>query len=176
MIELLGGRPRSRWCASASSGWRDAIANFDAATIETTHGFCQKVLDGLGTLAENDPSVTFVDNVDDLAREVIDDLYVRRFYRDRDGLSMSRQQAEQVARIAIENPLAPIYPLEPRKRLAPRRCAAAWRVAARDELDARKRALGLMTHDDQLTRLLDTLKGPRGADAVASCGSATGSS
>ena len=25
-----------------------------------------------------------------------------------------------------------------------------------------------MTHDDQLTRLLDTLEGPRGADAVAS--------
>ena len=45
------------------------------------------------------------------------------------------------------------------------RCRLA--VAVRDELDARKRALGLMTHDDQLTRLLDTLKGPRGADAVA---------
>ena len=85
VIELLAG-------ASIDSGPRapaaagDAIANFDAATIETTHGFCQKVLDGLGTLAESDPSVTFVDNVDDLAREVIDDLYVRRFYRDRDGL------------------------------------------------------------------------------------------
>ena len=39
--------------------------------------------------------MSFVDNVDDLAREVIDDLYVRRFFRDRDGLSMSRQQAER---------------------------------------------------------------------------------
>ena len=143
-----------------------AIANFDAATIETTHGFCQKVLDGLGTLAESDPSVSFADNVDDLAREVIDDLYVRRFYRDHDGLSMSRQQAEQVARIAIDNPLAPIYPLEPRSGSAEAmRCRLA--VAIRAELDSRKRALGLMTHDDQLTRLLDTLKGPRGADAVA---------
>jgi exodeoxyribonuclease V beta subunit len=142
-----------------------AIANFDAATIETTHGFCQKVLDGLGTLAESDPSVSFVDSVDDLAREVIDDLYVRRFYRDRDGLSMTRQQADQVARIAIDNPLAPIYPIAPRTGSAEAmRCRLA--VAIRDELDARKRALGLMTHDDQLTRLLDTLKGPRGADAV----------
>ncbi len=143
-----------------------AIANFDAATIETTHGFCQKVLDGLGTLAESDPSVSFADNVDDLAREVIDDLYVRRFYRDHDGLSMSRQQAEQVARIAIDNPLAPIYPLEPPSGSAEAmRCRLA--VAIRTELDSRKRALGLMTHDDQLTRLLDTLKGPRGGDAVA---------
>ncbi|MGH2927937.1 MAG: UvrD-helicase domain-containing protein, partial [Solirubrobacteraceae bacterium] len=144
----------------------DAIANFDAATIETTHGFCQRVLDGLGTLAESDPGVSFVDSVDDLAREVIDDLYVRRFYRDHDGLTMSRQQAEQVSRIAIENPLAPIYPSNsPAGSAQAMRCRLA--VAARDELDARKRALGLMTHDDQLTRLLATLSGKRGADAVA---------
>jgi len=144
----------------------DAIANFDAATIETTHGFCQKVLDGLGTLAESDPSVAFVDSVDDLAREVVDDLYVRRFYRDRDGLTLSRQEAEQVARVAIDNPLAPIYPLDPRPgSTAAMRCRLA--DAIRKELDLRKRALGLMTHDDQLTRLLATLKGPRGADAVA---------
>ena len=97
----------------------DAIANFDAATIETTHGFCQKVLDGLGTLAESDPTVSFVDNVDDLAREVVDDLYVRRFYRDHDGLTMSRPEAEQVARVAIDNPLAPIYPLDPRPGSTP---------------------------------------------------------
>ncbi len=78
IIELLAGGPvelvRERQHRLA-----DAIANFDAATIETTHGFCQKMLDGLGTLAENDPSVTFVESVDDLAREVIDDLNVRRF-------------------------------------------------------------------------------------------------
>ena len=164
IVELLAGGPveivRERQQRLAH-----AIANFDAATIETTHGFCQKMLDGLGTLAESDPSVSFVDSVDDLAREVIDDLYVRRFYRDLDGLTMSRQQAEQVSRIAIENPLAPIYPSNPQTgTTAAMRCRLA--VAARDELESRKRALGLMTHDDQLTRLLATLTGPRGADAV----------
>ena len=144
----------------------DAIANFDAATIETTHGFCQKVLDGLGTLADSDPGVSFVENVDDLAREVIDDLYVRRFYRDRDGLTMSRAQAEQIARIAIDNPLAPIYPRDPQAGTAlgdARRLADA----ARQELEARKRALGLMTHDDQLTRLLSDARGRGGPTAVA---------
>ncbi|HEX4010604.1 MAG TPA: UvrD-helicase domain-containing protein, partial [Solirubrobacteraceae bacterium] len=40
-------------------------------------------------------------------------------------------------------------------------------VAAREELEERKRALGLMTHDDQLTRLLATLTGPRERAAVA---------
>jgi exodeoxyribonuclease V beta subunit len=164
IVELLAGEPveRVRECQQRLA---HAIANFDAATIETTHGFCQKMLDGLGTLAESDPSVSFVDSVDDLVREVIDDLYVRRFYRDLDGLTMSRQQAEQVSRIAIENPLAPIYPNNPQTgTTAAMRCRLA--VAAREELESRKRALGLMTHDDQLTRLLATLTGPRGADAV----------
>ncbi len=144
-----------------------AIANFDEATIETTHGFCQKVLDTLGTLADIEPNVTFVESVEDLTNEVIDDLYVRRFFRDRDGLSMSRAQAGAIARIAIENPLADIHPRRPdqgtaqelRRRLAD---------AARRELEARKRKQALMTHDDQLTRLLDTLRGPNGPAAVAS--------
>ena len=125
IVELLAGGP-VELVSERRQRLADAIANFDAATIETTHGFCQKVLDGLGTLAESDPSVSFVDTVDDLVREVIDDLYVRRFYRDLDGLTMTRQQAEQVARIAIDNPLAPIYPSNPR-RARPRRCAAGWR-------------------------------------------------
>ncbi|MCL2420185.1 MAG: UvrD-helicase domain-containing protein, partial [Conexibacteraceae bacterium] len=145
----------------------EAIANFDAATIETTHGFCQKVLDGLGTLAETEPRVSFVDNVEDLVREVIDDLYVRRFYRDRDGLTMSRDEAGQIAAIAIGNPLATIYPLDPEDG-TPEAMRRGLAEAARNELESRKRALALMTHDDQLTRLLDTLKGPGGPDAIAS--------
>ena len=40
-------------------------------------------------------------------------------------------------------------------------------VAARDELERRKRRLALMTFDDQLTRLRDTLTGRNGAAAVA---------
>ncbi len=92
VVELLAGAPldtvRERRARLA-----DAIANFDAATIETTHGFCQKVLDGLGTLADTEPSVTFVDDVEDLAREVLDDLYVRRFFQDRGGPALPYEQA-----------------------------------------------------------------------------------
>ncbi len=145
---------------------QDAIANFDAATIETTHGFCQKVLDGLGTLAESEPGTELAENVDDIALEVVDDLYVRRFHRRRDDLDMSRDLAGRIAGIAIANPLAEVYPLEP-----PTGSAAAMRrrlaLAARSELDARKRALSLMTYDDQLTRLLATLEGPGGGQAIA---------
>ena len=56
-----------------------AVASFDAATIATTHGFCQEMLGGLGIAGDLEPDVTFVEDLSDLASEVVDDLYVRRF-------------------------------------------------------------------------------------------------
>ena len=44
-----------------------AIADFDAATIETTHGFCLQVLYGLGTAGDVDRDVTLVEDVRDLS-------------------------------------------------------------------------------------------------------------
>src|SRR4051794_25150132 len=58
-----------------------ALADFDAATIATTHGFCQEVLGGLGVAGDVEPDTTLVEDIDDLLREVVDDLYVRRFHR-----------------------------------------------------------------------------------------------
>ena len=63
IVELLAGGP-VELVRERQQRLAHAIANFDAATIETTHGFCQKVLDELGTLAESDPSVSFVDSRD----------------------------------------------------------------------------------------------------------------
>ena len=61
---------------------RRALADFDAATIATTHGFCQQVLAGLGVAGDPEPDATFVEDVSDLVDEVVDDLYVRRFHRE----------------------------------------------------------------------------------------------
>src|SRR4051794_7731355 len=58
-----------------------AVSDFDAATIATTHGFCQEVLGGLGVAGDVEPDTTFVEDLDDLLEEVVDDLYVRRFHR-----------------------------------------------------------------------------------------------
>ncbi len=144
----------------------DAIANFDAITIETTHGFCQNVLDGLGTLAESDPAAIFTDSLEELTREVVDDLYLRRFARQAEGVLIGYEQAQTVASAAIANPLQPLYPLADDGSAAALRRRLAQ--AVRTELDARKRSQGLMTHDDQLTRLLRTLDGSHGEAAVAS--------
>jgi exodeoxyribonuclease V beta subunit len=142
-----------------------AIADFDSATIATTHGFCQEVLGGLGVLGDVESDTTFVEDVTDLIEEVVDDLYVRRFAR-RGAPQFSRAQAMEIARAAIDNLAAPIEPAG-----APDDSIASMRVrlarAARTELEARKRRAGVMTYDDLLTRLQSTLEGESGEVAAA---------
>ena len=101
-----------------------ALADFDAATIATIHSFCQDVLGGLGIDADLEPDVAFVEDIDDLVDEVVDDLYVRKFHRGVPG-QLSRGEAGRIARIAVGNPAAPIEPAAA-TRTACRRCASAW--------------------------------------------------
>ena len=142
-----------------------ALADFDSATIATTHGFCQEVLGGLGVLGDVESDTTFVEDVTDLCDEVVDDLYVRRFARSGTP-QFSRAEAMEIARTAIDNPAAPIEPAD-----APDNTIEALRVrlagVAREELEARKRRGGVMTYDDLLTRLSDTLEGENGDVAAA---------
>jgi exodeoxyribonuclease V beta subunit len=137
-----------------------ALADFDAATIATIHGFCQEVLGGLGVAADVERDCAFVEDVDDLVAEVVDDLYVRRFHA-RDPGMLTRADALAVARVAVNNPAAPIEPSEgdPAGLPAMRRRLAE---AVRTELERRKRAAGIMTYDDVLTRLCAALRGPAG--------------
>ena len=140
-----------------------AVAGFDAATIATTHGFCQEVLGGLGIAGDLEPDVGFVEDLSDLADDVVDDLYVRRFHRREGGTAFRRAEAIMIARTAINNPTAPLVgegseAAQMRVRLA---------LAARVELDRRKRAMAVMTYDDLVTRLVDALSGPAGPAAAA---------
>jgi exodeoxyribonuclease V beta subunit len=141
---------------------RRALADFDAATIATTHGFCQEVLGGLGIVADVDPDATLVEDIDELLQEVVDDLYVRRFHRG-DPPQFGRGQAAQIARAAVQNPATPIVPARGdvpgmRRNLA---------LAVRDELERRKRRVGVITYDDLLLRLDEVLSGAGGEAAVA---------
>jgi exodeoxyribonuclease V beta subunit len=142
-----------------------ALADFDSATIATTHAFCQEVLGGLGVLGDIGSDTAFVEDLSDLQAEVVDDLYVRRFGR-RGEPEFSRAEALAIATAAIENPAAPIEPAN-----ASDGCPAAMRVrlakAAREEFEARKRRARVMGYDDLLTRLDDTLRDDGGGLAVA---------
>ena len=88
-----------------------ALSDFDAATIATTHGFCQEVLSGLGLQGDMEAGATVVEDISDLLAEVVDDLYVRRFHRHGQP-QFPRAEALAIARIAVENPAAPIEPQE----------------------------------------------------------------
>ena len=81
----------------------DAVSGFDAATIATTHGFCQHVLAGLGVAGDVERDVTFVEDLSDLVEEVVDDLYVRRFHRVA-WPPFDRAEALRIGRAAIGNP------------------------------------------------------------------------
>jgi exodeoxyribonuclease V beta subunit len=142
-----------------------AVADFDAATIATTHGFCQEMLAELGTVGDLEPGTVFVEDVSDLVEETLDDLYVRGFRTgERDPLG--REQALKIARAAVFNPGAELQPQgEPRESMAAIRYRIA--VAVRKEVERRKRRLAVMTYDDLLTRLNDTLDGPAGEPARA---------
>ena len=141
-----------------------AVADFDSATIVTTHGFCQEVLGGLGIAGDLEPGVTFVEDLGDLVDQVVDDLYVRAFHTTED-VPFSRGEALRIAREAVRNPDAPLEPAHAASGTAPAR-RRGLAEAVRGELDLRKRRLGVMTYDDLLTRLDAALHG-EGGDAVA---------
>ena len=76
---LLAGGGRRRGRARRRRRLRDALADFDGATIATTHQFCQLVLRSLGVAGDTDAGAELVEDLDDLVVEVVDDLYLRRF-------------------------------------------------------------------------------------------------
>ncbi len=141
---------------------RRALADFDSATIATTHGFCQEVLGGLGIAGDLERDVAFVETIDDLVEEVVDDLYVRRFHHG-DTPPFWRAEAAEIGRVAVQNPAAPIVITEAAVPAMRRRLA----LAIRDELERRKRRMSVMTYDDLLNRLDEALVGEGGAATAA---------
>jgi len=155
VVELLARGPE----AEVDLRWRRcrrALSDFDAATIATTHGFCQEVLGGLGLAADLEPEVEFVEDLSDLVGEVLDDLYVRRFRQEQ--ALFGRRQALAIARIAVENPEALVVPAAGELGAMRVRLAKAVRL----ELEARKRRLAVMSYGDLLTRLAGALAGDEG--------------
>src|SRR6188508_660230 len=92
---------------------RDALAGFDAATIATTHQFCQLVLRSLGVAGDTDAGVTLVESLDELVTEVVDDLYLQRFGQERNDPVLSYKDALRLAREVVNHPSTELRPLEP---------------------------------------------------------------
>ena len=138
---------------------RDALASFDAATIATTHQFCNLVLKSLGVAGDSDSGVTLADSLDDLVSEIVDDLYLRHFGQDREQPPLTRDEALMLAREVVANPCTELRPLRPPAGSEPAvRVGFGLDVLA--ELERRKRRRGILSYDDLLSRLADALESP----------------
>jgi exodeoxyribonuclease V beta subunit len=135
-----------------------ALAGFDEATIATTHSFCSQMLAGIGIAADADPTAAFTEDVDDLVREVVDDLYVRSFAGSADAPFLTHAELLDLGRRAVgSDRQAQLWPLSDEGVAARRRRAAE---AVRREVERRKRLLGLVDYDDWLSLLRDALADP----------------
>ncbi|MFI5707157.1 UvrD-helicase domain-containing protein [Kribbella sp. NPDC051620] len=138
---------------------RDALANFDAATIATTHQFCQLVLRSLGVAGDTDAGVTLVDDLRDLVTEVVDDLYLSRFGTSADQPPITRGTALEIALKAVSNPHTKLVPDEYAEG-SPEGVRVEFARAVLAEMERRKRRLGVLGYDDLLTRLAAALEQP----------------
>ncbi|WP_433800754.1 UvrD-helicase domain-containing protein [Actinomycetospora sp. CA-084318] len=130
-----------------------ALAHFDTATIATTHQFCQDMLAGLGVAGDTDADAVFVESIDDVVSEVVDDFYVRAYAPESAGPPpFDRATALVLGRAAIGDPTARLAPA-PGEATGPADARARFAAAVRTEVERRKRSRRLFTFDDMLTRL-----------------------
>ncbi len=128
-----------------------ALAEFDAATITTTHGFCQQMLAMLGTTADVDHDATLLPDVADLEAEVVDDLYLRKYAPEASPL-VSIADARELAHAAISDPVADLEPSDAEPG-TPAYDRYRFAQVAVQEMERRKRAGGVVDYDDLLTLL-----------------------
>ena len=135
---------------------RDALAGFDAATIATTHQFCQLVLKSLGVAGDTAANVTLLESLDELVAEIVDDLYLAHFGQESDDPVLGYRDALRVAREVVNNPSTDLRPhdAQPGSRAA---VCVDFAKAVLVELDTRKRRLGVLSYDDLLSRLAEAL-------------------
>ncbi|CAM3314914.1 exodeoxyribonuclease V subunit beta [Mycobacterium intermedium] len=136
---------------------RAALANFDAATIATTHEFCGSVLKSLGVVGDTDTGLTLQEDLDDLVTEIVNDLYLGHFGRQEDTPLLTYAQALTLAREVVGDPCAQLRPLDPEPG-----SEAEVRLRFADELkkqlEHRKRRLRILGYDDLLVRLAKALE------------------
>ncbi len=158
-VDSASGPARERLAA--------AVAGFDTAQVMTIHEFCQAMYAQLGVLASTDPSGRVIADLGPLVREVATDLYLSRYAFDdreppfplndikRDRVNIGG--AVSLAADAVNHVLRPIVPTGADGIVGQR---VQFAETVRSEAAVRRWRLGLLTFDDQLVRLRDTLADP----------------
>jgi exodeoxyribonuclease V beta subunit len=137
----------------------DALTSYDAATIATIHQFCQLVLRSLGVAGDTDTGAVLVEDLEQLTSEVTDDLYLGLFAR-REATTWSHETALGIARAVVGDPRANIAPQEALAEDPDGQPAERVRFASEvlEEIDRRKRRLGVLSYDDLLIQLAEALR------------------
>lgn len=127
---------------------QQAAAQFDQATITTTHSFCQTMLLSLGIHVDHDPGDTQSDTLDALMAEIADDL----FLQDQMGARTmpSREATQRLVDAALHRERVVLH-----ERSGSARAALAER--ARVEFERRKRTQQIYGFDDMTHRLAQAL-------------------
>ena len=150
---------------------RRALTDFDAATIATIHQFCQLVLRGLGVAGDHDAGAALVEDLQQLRDEVVDDVYVASFADADKAPALDRRTAAALAKEVVLDPgasLRPVVDAPTGQDQSQVDGLAALRVRLasvfRQQMQTRKRRLGILGYDDLLSRLAEALED---ADAPA---------
>ena len=122
-------RGRRRGRAPAATGSRGRSPTSTPPRSPPPTASARRCSAASGSPATSSRDTTFVEDIGDLVEEVVDDLYVRRFHGRRRTRRSAAPRRPAIARIAIENPAAPIVPARraqvPEMRRAPRRSPCA---------------------------------------------------
>lgn len=145
-----------------------ALAEFDRATITTTHGFCHMVLAALGVWGEVAPGASILEAPEDLVREVSDDLYARWVVRN-GPLPFRPSQALEIAKAAIANTGARIVPDVARPAMTELSLRSRLAAGVRKETDRRLLDANLLTYDALINRLANALEDAQRGPAAVQC-------
>jgi exodeoxyribonuclease V beta subunit len=142
-----------------------AVANFDAITIATTHGFAQQALHGLGMMSDSQAGETFLEDTAEVVSQVVDDLYVRKYSRQSGRPDISLDLALEIGSRAVADPHSQLARSVADPPVAQTRTRLA--EAVRVEVAKRLRRAHAVTFDDLMSQLALALSDPVTGPAAA---------
>ncbi|RNM12457.1 UvrD-helicase domain-containing protein [Nocardioides pocheonensis] len=142
----------------------DAVANYDAATIATTHEFCNAVLRSLGVAGDSDSTETLREDISGLCDEVVEDHYLARYAQLETDPPIRFRAARNAALRAVEAPHAELRPADAAGG-SEQEALVSFAAGVREELELRKRRAAVFTYDDMLSRLAHAVE-PEGSAAA----------
>jgi exodeoxyribonuclease V beta subunit len=142
----------------------DAVANYDAATIATTHEFCNAVLRSLGVAGDSDSTETLREDISGLCDEVVEDHFLARYAQLDTDPPIRFRAARNAAIRAVEAPHAELRPADVADG-SEQQALVSFAAGVREELELRKRRAGIFTYDDMLSRLAHAVE-PEGSAAA----------